>query len=78
MMRLKATHSGQYQGYDGGVGKGRGPPRREGLACLASARRRDRVGVFRAIVIFDIEVGWGGAILMVIYSFFDPIFGAGQ
>jgi hypothetical protein len=56
-MRSKAAHSGQYRRYDGGVGKGRGPLRREGLACLASARRRDRAGVFRAIVIYDIEVG---------------------
>jgi hypothetical protein len=75
-MRSKAAHSGQYRQYDGGVGKGRGPLRREGLACLASARRRDRAGVFRAIVIYDIEVG--GRILIAIHSFFDPIFGAGQ
>ena len=60
MMRFKAAQSGQYRRYDGGVGKGRGPPRREGLACLASIRRRDRVGVFRAIVICNIEVRGGG------------------
>ena len=59
MMRSKTVHLCQYRGYDGGVGKGCGPPQREGLACLASARRRDRVGVFCAIVICDIEVKGG-------------------
>ena len=36
---------------------GRPRARREGLAGLAAARRRDRAGEFRAIVIWDIKVG---------------------